>query len=487
MKLSKIWHILCAHALLLSCHGLQAQTIGPKTIVESNITVKVKHEGTMPTALGPSFTGDSLAPNVASPVAAGYSLYFIDQNDGIYRRKFFWDNEEKHEKIFDVENAPEGLTLNSRQSVINVAPGFFSRSMYVMFTSATLPKEDIPLYPLPKPLPDVCCLVDKPIAIADIYRVGKVPEPLNFLGATSTVYQVLYEFRLKREKLVKPRAVAAFEMQSGSIVHSGGGMLALPDGRLLFARGDGITLGADGRFAPQDPEETVGKILLINPWDGSIEVAAMGVRNVQRMQFTYGNYSYYDLGVTFADIGGVTAEEINYIPLWDLLDTYTVENFGWGRHADGKAREGTFYISPGVPIALNLEGGRQSEPPVESKAPSPEAGFIQPLAQWGRDDKNGGIAASGPVVSPHSFNKIRAMFTDLGTGAPLAVIDSLTETDANVYRVKLVNEKGEALESFNSLIGRRADARMFTFPDGRAGVILEATGDYYSLTEQEAQ
>ena len=44
-------------------------------------------------------------------------------------------------------------------------------------------------------------------------------------------------------------------------------------------------------------------------------------------------------------------------------------NFGWGRHAvDGNAREGTFYISPtGVSIGV---------------APSPESGFVQPIAQF---------------------------------------------------------------------------------------------------------
>lgn len=467
--------------VLCSATALAQTSIGPSLIVESDLTVRVEHLGVMPTAQGPGFFAGTLSANVASPISYGRSLIFIDQNDGIYQRKFFSKgNAQDHIKIFDVANAPEGLTLDNRQSILNVATSKFDRKFYVAFTSATLPNAEIPLYPLPAPLPDLCCVVDNPIAINDLYRIGQVPEPLSFFGETRTEYQVIYQFKLKQDQLVEPKPIAAFEVQSGSIVHSGGGMLALYDGRIIFARGDSVTLGADGRFAPQDADETVGKILIVNPADGSVEVAAMGVRNVQRMQYAFNRRGF---GIVFADIGGVTAEEVNFIPFWDLIDTNKIENFGWGRNADGLAREGTFYIDSGVALALALDGSRQSEPPVQSSAPSPEAGFIQPLAQWGRDDENGGAAASGPVVSYRSFKTITAMFTDLTTGVPLAVTDPLDSVNARVKRVNLINEAGESIDSFNALIGRRADARLFTFPNGKAGVILEATGDYYRLTE----
>ena len=114
-----------------------------------------------------------------------------------------------------------------------------------------------------------------------------------------------------------------------------------------------------------------------------------------------------------ADIGGVTAEEVNFAPLSAILDTRTVENFGWGRNADGLAREGTFYVGEGI------AGVGTTEPPALGEAPTPEAGFIQPYAEYGRDDKedpNGGRASSGPITSKKSFKRISAFWSDLASG-----------------------------------------------------------------------
>ena len=130
-------------------------------------------------------------------------------------------------------------------------------------------------------------------------------------------------------------------------------MLTLPDGRVLFATGDALPFGSEGRAAPQDPNEQVSKILIIDPTDGSIEVAAQGVRNVQHMQFSR-DLETDEFYLTFADIGGVTAEEVNFVRMSDLLDTSTIENFGWGRNPDGLAREGTFYVAPGLPLVGEL-------------------------------------------------------------------------------------------------------------------------------------
>ena len=252
--------------------------------------------------------------------------------------------------------------------------------------------------------------------------------------------------------------------------------MTLPDGRVLLATGDALPLGADGRAAPQDPAEHVSKLLIINPDDGSIEVAAQGVRNVQHMELVP-NYDPYEVAVGFADIGGVTAEEVNYVPLQDLLDTSIIENFGWGRNPDGLAREGTFYIKPGLPLVLN------TQPPVDALAPSPEAGFIQPQAQYGRNDPNGGVAVSGPVTSLVSFTTITGLFSDLSSGIVYATTDPITETNVPVFKVNLIDENGFPLDSLQELAGGRADPRFFRFPDGTAGVLLEATGDFFRLTE----
>jgi hypothetical protein len=181
--------------------------------------------------------------------------------------------------------------------------------------------------------------------------------------------------------------------------------------------------------------------------------------------------------IGFSDIGGVTAEEINYVRTRAVLNTRRIENFGWGRNADGNAREGMFYIQPGVPLV----GG--TEPPVDARAPSPEAGFIQPNAQYGRDDPNGGVAVTGPIDSDESFRRIRGLFSDLASGFVYATLDRRRATDVPVYKVNLVDGDGNPLTSLQDLAGGRADGRLFLFPDGTAGVLLETTGDFYRLTE----
>ena len=242
-----------------------------------------------------------------------------------------------------------------------------------MLTSETKPTTDIPIYRLPDPLPGVAGIEEE--EIADLYRIEEsFPESVSFITPPETGYQVLYEYELAGDSLIEPRAIAAFEAQSGGLAtHTGGGMVTLPDGRILFATGDGLTLGADGRTAPQDPNEHVGKLLIVDPKDGSFEVAAKGIRNVQHIELVQSDAGD-SLLVGFANLGGVTAEEINYIDLEDLLDTSVIENFGWGRNSDGLAREGTFYIEPGIPLVLD------TEPAVNGLASSPELGFIQPQA-----------------------------------------------------------------------------------------------------------
>lgn len=448
----------------------------PAQIQESDLTVQVTRVGEMPFELGPGFVQANLGPNMASPVAIGNSLYLIDQTDGIYRSKRAGRG--GLEKIFDVDDdhPGDGLTLDSQWAVLNMAAGDAGNKFYVILSSSTEPSVDIPIHRLPDPLPGLCCDVDNPILIDDLYRIGDIPGPFSFLGPTSTEWQVLYEFRLKRNKLVQPRAIMAFENQYGP-THNGGGLLRLSRNKLLFSTGDGLTFGADGRAAPQNADEHVGKWLLINPRTATFEVAALGIRNSQHIEVAQvrGGGGRW---LVFSDIGGVTAEEINFVRLSDLRSTSTVENFGWGRNADGKAREGTFYIQPGVPA------GGGAEPPVDSVAPSPEPGFIQPHAQYGRNDPNGGIAITGPVTSYRSFRNITALFSDLDSGVVYATTASPQETAAPVFRVNLVDDDGNPLDGLTQLNdGERVDPRFFRYPDGRAGVLLEATGAYYELTE----
>ncbi len=448
----------------------------PDQVLESDLTVRITEIGTMPFEVGPGFLPSNIRSNIGSPVAIGNKLYLIDQNDGIYRTNR--DGTAPLQKIFDVDedNPGDGLTLENQWAVLNMSRGRGANSFYVVLSSETEPTADIPIHRLPDPLPDFCCDVDNPILIDDLYRIGPIPGPFSFYGSTHTEWQVLYEFKLQNGKLVRPRPIMSFEDQYGP-THNGGGMLTLGNGQILFSPGDGLTFGADGRAAPQDANEHVGKWLLINPNTSTYEVAALGVRESQHIEFAQVRGAGQPM-LVFSDIGGVTAEEINFVSVAALRDTRTVENFGWGRNADGLAREGTFYIQPGIPA------GGAAEPPVDSVAPVPEPGFIQPHAQYGRNDPNGGIAVSGAVTSFRSFDEITTLFSDLSSGIMYATTASPLETAAPVYRVNLVDENGAPVADLNQLNdGVRADPRFFRFPNGMAGVILEGSGTYYMLEE----
>ena len=435
-----------------------AASLAPDPVSESNLTIQVAYVNRMPSAPG-------VSPNLASPVVVKGSLFLIDQNDAIYRL----NRRGRVREIFNVSEAPDGLALDNRQSILNISPGRRDR-IFVMFTSGSEPTTDIPLFRLPDPLPGDCCDIDSPVHVPDLYRVGTNP---NVIYKTRTEYQVLYEYRLSRNGLRQPRAIVAFETQSGT-AHGSGGMTTMPDGRVLFATGDALPFGTDGRNAPQVVSEHVGKLLLINPADGSIEVAGQGLRNVQKLELTT---SFGQLNLGFADIGGVTAEEINFVSAADILDSSQIENFGWGRSLDGLAREGTFYIGPGTPFVL------VTEPPAVGEAPSPESGYIQPHAQFGRVLPGDTMAVSGPVTSQESFTSITALFGDLVSGLVYATTAPRSETDAEVFAVNLVDEDGNAVASLNDLAGGRADPRFFRFPDGSAGVLLEATGELFRLVE----
>ncbi|MEL7039655.1 MAG: hypothetical protein AAFO04_29195 [Cyanobacteria bacterium J06592_8] len=428
------------------------QELVPDPIRDSELNVRVDYVGTMPFILGPGFFGDT--PNLGSPVPVGEQLFLLDQNDAIYR----FDSNSVSE-VLQIDDAPAGLTLDNRQSILNVASNAAGNKVFVVYTSSTLPNELVDLnsvYALPDPLPGET--PDGPVP--DVYRL--IP----------TNYQVMYEYNFDGENLFDPKAIAAFETQiiSG---HNGGGLEVLPNGRLLFATGDALPFGLDGRFAPQDDNSHLGKILIVNPDDGSFEVAAKGVRNVQHFQITDSMADEPNL-LGFTDIGSFVAEELNFVSLSDLYDTDNIENLGWGRNPDGLAREGTFYIDSG--LALELAG-----PMAIANAPEPESGFLQPLAQYGREGATF-AAISGPVVSSLSFDAIAALFGDLSSSEVYATTASLTDKNVPVFQVNLFDSMLNQT-SLLDLAGGRADPRFFTFSDGTAGVLLERTGDFYRLTE----
>ena len=138
-------------------------------------------------------------------------------------------------------------------------------------------------------------------------------------------WQVLYEYAFDGANLSNPRAIRAFEVDYGG--HTGGGLVVLEDGTLLYGIGDTGYSYEYGGVYPQDGTHHLGKILHINPTDGTWVVAAMGVRNPQRFAvYREGGQAY----LNFVDIGGKIAEELNVIAVSSLVDATTVENFGWG-------------------------------------------------------------------------------------------------------------------------------------------------------------
>ena len=124
-------------------------------------------------------------------------------------------------------------------------------------------------------------------------------------------------------------------------------------------------------------------------------------------------------------------------------------NFGWGRNAgDNLAREGTWYIDPaGV---------------VTGAAPKPEAGFVQPVAQFGREGALL-VAVTGSVSSTASFTNITALFGDLDSGKVLALIGAPGTPSQTVYRANLV-DSALASVTLAGLAGGRPDP-VLQFPE----------------------
>merc|ERR1712048_19932 len=152
------------------------------------------------------------------------------------------------------------------------------------------------------------------------------------------------------------------------------------------------------------------------------------------------------------DIGGVTAEEINAVKLADILDTSTIENFGWGINTkDGKRREGTFYVGPGSAGVLG------TEPPCEESAPVPEEGFIQPWIEFGRTEFDFFYGITSFVTAPNSFDKLEVLWTEFNTGLVLGSEDPAEMGDSYTgpgtgYKLKLFDEDGiELVNGFNDL------------------------------------
>lgn len=406
---------------VFSSASVHAATLEPDPVSASNVVLQIVEAGQV------------AAGNLAAPVAIGGDLYVVEQTGRLLRQ-----NGASFEEVLNITAPPQGITPVGREAILNVAGN--TDRIFVTYESSTLP---------------------------DGLDAAPLPDDAAYLGGQ---YEVIYRYdRADDGSLSNPVALTAFE--NAPNFHTGGGMLVLPDGRLAYARGDNLGFNRDGLSGPQDDVSSVGRIFLIDGDTGEAEAAAQGIRNVQRLTYAA------DGEIAFVDIGAVTAEEVNVISVADLLDTTTIENFGWGRNADGNAREGTFYVSEGAtaqPGTLAVAIGQ---------APLGEIGFLQPYAQFG-NEADRFFAGSGPVASQSSFLTIDLLFGDLVSGDVFATQGDLSGILNEVIRVRLVDGNGQAVTLLDLVDGGdRVDLRFFNFADGGAGLLLEETGRFYRVTE----
>ena len=413
--------VVCAAVAVLAvtvAAASQGGALRPAPVQAAGLAVRAEPVGRMPTHANPT-----------SPVSAGSTLLLIDQTGYLYR----WDGAAAHE-LLTPATAPAGLKLTGVESLLSVAATDSGNALFIVFTSANAPR-------------------------------GIPQRASNRPGADA--WQVFYRYDFNGATLSNPRAITALQVRTDG--HTSGGIAALPDESLLFATGDNGDAGEDGRVFPQDPKGHLGKILRINTKDGSVTILGLGVRSVQRLVVAPREG---ELTLDFVDMGGSVAEEFNSTRVTDLLAAGAPRNFGWGRHADGKAREGAFYIDP---------NGKAVAP-----APPSEPGFIAPLAQFGRP-KDGAFGASGSVSSTVSFSRIVALAGDLAEGGLFAITQSRSMVGQPVVAVDVVDADSRPTTLARLAGEARPDPRFFTFPDDAAGVLLEKTGEFFRLTEVVAK
>jgi hypothetical protein len=390
-----------------------AQKFVPPPVQPSNLTLRIEPAGRM-----------AAGRNSTSPVAAGSTLLLIDQGGELFR----WTGQEAV-RLLGPADVPCGLKLAGHERILNAAATPSGTTVYVMFISSSVP--------------------------AGVPRRQSPRDP--------DAWYVLCRFAFDGERLTAPQPITAMQVRIDG--HTGGGLAVLPDGSILFAPGDNGDSYEDGRDYSQNPGVYLSKLNRIDPGTGEVTVMALGVRAAQRLVVTGAGDG---ARVSFVDPGGWIAEELNSFLIRDALSSPAPLNFGWGRAADGHAREGGFYLDKvGNSIGVIAE---------------PEPGTRGPVASFGRESE-AFVAVSGPIVGAASFTRITALFGDLVSGQVLAVTGSLAGTNQPVYRVSLVDERGEPVTLRGLAGGKRPDPRFFTFPDGTAGVLLEATGQFYRLVE----
>lgn len=447
----------------------------------------------------------------------GNIMYFLNQKEGII---FAYDYDTSMvSSVFNMATSPipDGLDLSWGYSTFGssgatykvkaMSQGPTSDSVIIVFTSATLPtgwSEADGKLPAPgafgKSICDNANMTGNPYYwVDDVYRPGMLPACVNNFGGADTfvAYDVFYKYTTQNSgELSNP--VPFFTAETTVVPgHLGGGIATLPDGNILWSPGDCTVFGMDGLYAPQMNSQWCGKIHLIDTSKTGMHTMVLkGVRNSQQMR-VYNKYSKEKaivgdkkntkkFKVAFMDIGGVTAEEVNVIKLKDVLKE-KAHNFGWGRNMkDGKAREGTFYISAGI-------GGVLAEPLCTADAPIDEPGYIQPWIQFGRTATDFFYGISSLAIPSKGVDTVNLMWTEFNTGI---IMGTPFEKNDNAgpepsFKYRLFYSNSTEISSMNHFVQvelgdvgfYRGDSRLFHYPDGSPGCFMERTGVFYKLTE----
>lgn len=486
-----------------------AAKCGPDALEFSEtIAMKVERVGAVP-ARSTEMFDYNMAP--MDNMADGSNvIYFLDQKFGVI---YSYNHDSgATTKIFDIneDTIPDGMTLDykfdnslSSYRVKAMTKGPSPGTVIVVYTSTTLPTgwaEADARMPAPNAFGQWVCgpTPDRLTSLPDIYRPGTLPICADTGGGQPVLVGndvfVQYDVTDAVTGMLdfdnpEPFFVAESYLGPG---HLGGGIVTVDDGRILYSMGDCTMYGIDGAYAPQLDNEPCGKILRIHGVDGKgkYQILAKGVRNTQQMRIYTRTDSDREF-LAFTDIGGVTAEEVNTIPLNTILKEKKVENFGWGRNiGDGRAREGTFYIDRGNGLILG------TEPKCIEKAPKGEAGYIQPWIQFGRTDTDFFYAISSMAVPTSNVSELKLLWSEFNTGKLMGTTkyQSVKRNKPVIgYKIKLYASDGTTyLENgFNDLVQEelgdvgvyRGDPRLFHYPDGQAGVFIERTGVFYKLEE----
>jgi hypothetical protein len=459
---------------------------------------------------------------------SGDTIFFVDQAGGkIYSHKGGSTTGEVT-PIFDMAtDAPEGLTLDytalttaaTKYRVKAMTQGPTSSEIIVVLTSTTLPPgwESGPDASLPPPGVHSYACQDQSFYVEDVYRFPPIPACAGtpFKGLVpQSAYDVMYNYKLDEQgKLTDPVPFFAVEIQvlPG---HLGGGIATLPGGDILYATGDGLPFGMDGSYAAQRDDQSTSKLLRIDPRvPHEFEVVAKGLRNAQQIRLYEQDIPQgrsvlkqekagkavkkskknskggspkptKELIVAFTDIGGVTAEEVNAFPL-SMLESGEILNFGWGRSQEyGYAREGTYYVNPGTPFVMG------TEPNCLANAPVSESGFCQPWVQFGRTPVDSFFGISSFQIP--SEGMLELVWSEFNTGTVMGSFTPFKEgappTD-KMEKLKMFLGGSEYLTT-NDLVAAelgngytRGDPRLFHFPDGELGLLIERTGTFYKVKE----